>query len=892
MANNIFSELLSLSKDLAPWQNEAIRRLFAKRALAQTDKDEIFDLALVEHGLKKAASPLGDLMLKNADLPPPPVPGQKLALVGVRDLKNVNALKDGQRLPIGKQLTVIYGHNASGKSGYARVMKKAFHARVVDDILPNVYASAKTGLASAIFEIEESGKARDEKWIDGSPSPSGLSRFAVFDSKCARIYITGSNELSFLPYGFDIISGLGDITAEVKKRLQDRATQHAPKPDALSHLVDITATGKFIGAISTRTSEDDVKKRAEWTGENADTLKAKEQELSQLRANSPQVLRASLNAQKKRLETIKTSVSTILNGISAARVTEIKGKIAELQKCEQAVEVAAKAAFSGLEMNGVGGDVWRELLLAAEKYSTQVAYPGQSFPADQDDAKCVLCLQPLDASARLRLEGFWKFIQDDVSSKRDVAARNVEVERETLAKLPHGMPKEIEVLEDEVKTSGSKVFEELKVFFPAATSRLTAIEEAVKSREWGELPGEPTSLVPACDAEITAVGERLKGIADDAKVTEQIRLLEAEIAELKARLKLHQNLPTVLCYLDNLKLAGAEKLAADKITTNKIALKAGELQQRLVTDAFKTQVLNNLKDIGLDRARLGVERQPGGKGKVLHKVTIEGATLGNPEAVFSEGERTAISLACFLAELSANDDNCGIILDDPVTSLDHRIRGGVVRLLVKEAKTRQVVIFTHDLVFLRDLWEEADADLQGTEISPQNIEALGNATGIVTRYLPWSGSKVAQRVHHLDKLLADAKAAETAGNPDDYRKLKREYYVLLRSTWERSVEEILFNKVLQRLENEIKTQSLTRVRVDFESVESVFAGMTRASSIIDAHDHAVAANTSLPTIKEMTADLEAFKEFLKSQKDKAEKAEQQHAHLKKNTKSAHLVGGS
>ncbi|MEK6813258.1 MAG: AAA family ATPase [Nitrospirota bacterium] len=867
--------------------------MFAKSgSLPQKDRDEIFDIALVEHGLKKAAAPLGDLMLKNADLPPPPVPGQKLALVGVRDLENVNALKDGQRLPIGKQLTVIYGHNASGKSGYARVMKKAFHARVVDDILPNVYASAKTGPASAIFEIEETGKVRDEKWIDGSPSSSGLSRFAVFDSKCARIYITGSNELSFLPYGFDIIRGLGDITAEVKKRLQDLATQHAPKPDALSHLVDTTATGKFIGAIGARTSEDDVKKRAEWTEQNTETLKAKEQELSQLKANSPQVLRASLLAQKKRLETIKSSVSSMLNGISAARVTEINGKIAELQKCEQAVEVAAKATFGGLEMKDVGGDVWRELLMAAEKYSTQVAYPGQPFPASQEGAKCVLCLQPLDEAARLRLEGFWKFIQDDVSSKRDAAALNAEAERKALAELPHGMPKEIEVLEDSLKAAGSTIFEELKVFFPAATNRLTAIEEAAKSRQWEELPPEPMSPAQACDAEIKAIGERLKELADDAKVTEQIRLLEAEIAELKARLKLNQNLASVLAHLRSLKLAEAEKAAADKITTNKIALKAGELQQRLVTDAFKTQMLNNLKDIGLDRARLGVERQPGGKGKVLHKVTIEGATLGNPEAVFSEGERTAISLACFLAELSANDDNCGIILDDPVTSLDHRIRGGVVRLLVKEARTRQVIIFTHDLVFLRDLWEEADADHQGTEISPQNIEALGNATGIVTRFLPWSGSKVALRVHHLDKLLADAKAAETAGNPDDYRKLNREYYVLLRSTWERSVEEILFNKVLQRLENEIKTQSLTGVRVDFESVESVFAGMTRASSIVDLHDHAVAANTSLPTTKEMTADLESFKDFLSKQKDKAEKAQEQHAHLKKNTQAAHLVGGS
>jgi len=73
-----------------------------------------------------------------------------------------------------------------------------------------------------------------------------------------------------------------------------------------------------------------------------------------------------------------------------------------------------------------------------------------------------------------------------------------------------------------------------------------------------------------------------------------------------------------------------------------------------------------------------------------------------PELVFSEGERTAISLACFLGELAASDDNCGIVFDDPVTSLDHRIRGAVVKRLVAEASKRQVIIFTHDLVFYRN----------------------------------------------------------------------------------------------------------------------------------------------------------------------------------------------
>jgi hypothetical protein len=258
MARNIFSEVLAWSKELSPWQNEAIRRLFAKGVLTPTDKDEIFELAKIEHGLATAPPQPVDLMLKAADLPTPPTPGQKLQLNGVRELVNVNALR-GDRLTIGKQLTVVYGENATGKSGYARVMKKAFRARAVDPILRNVYSSATfVGPASAVFEIEEAGKMRDEKWTDGVQSAECLGRFAVFDSKCARVYVSESNELTFVPYGFDIIHGLGVLTDEVKRRFQDLAKSTTPKPDALQPLIDDTTIGKRLAALTDASKESDI----------------------------------------------------------------------------------------------------------------------------------------------------------------------------------------------------------------------------------------------------------------------------------------------------------------------------------------------------------------------------------------------------------------------------------------------------------------------------------------------------------------------------------------------------------------------------------------------------------------------------------------------------------
>ena len=40
------------------------------------------------------------------------------------------------------------------------------------------------------------------------------------------------------------------------------------------------------------------------------------------------------------------------------------------------------------------------------------------------------------------------------------------------------------------------------------------------------------------------------------------------------------------------------------------------------------------------------------------------------------------------------------VFDDPVSSLDHRHRDRVAERLAEEGKTRQVVVFTHDMAFL------------------------------------------------------------------------------------------------------------------------------------------------------------------------------------------------
>src|SRR5258708_19657038 len=67
--------------------------------------------------------------------------------------------------------------------------------------------------------------------------------------------------------------------------------------------------------------------------------------------------------------------------------------------------------------------------------------------------------------------------------------------------------------------------------------------------------------------------------------------------------------------------------------------------------------------------------------------------------VFSEGERTALGLAAFFTEASLDASKSALILDDPVSSLDHIRRGLVAGRLLAPAPTPQALVFPPDLSF-------------------------------------------------------------------------------------------------------------------------------------------------------------------------------------------------
>jgi hypothetical protein len=78
--------------------------------------------------------PLGAQHIRATGTEPVPV-----AVLGIRDVENVNSLATGEHLTFAPSgLSIVYGDNASGKSGYARILKAVTRTRASERVRNNI----------------------------------------------------------------------------------------------------------------------------------------------------------------------------------------------------------------------------------------------------------------------------------------------------------------------------------------------------------------------------------------------------------------------------------------------------------------------------------------------------------------------------------------------------------------------------------------------------------------------------------------------------------------------------------------------------------------------------------------------------------------------------------
>lgn len=641
---SVLEELLTWSQDRPPWQRDALRRLVLNGDLSDSDISALAEICKGAHGLveQQAATPL-----TKEHVPERVGGGVPVSLVSIFHHRGVNALAEGQTLKFGPSLTVVYGDNAAGKTGYIRILKSACRARRQEPILGNVISGAAP--LSPVVSIKYIvGAGTEPKEWAGSGEDEFISRVSVFDTQCAAVYLTEKTDVAFRPFGLDLFDKLVKACKGVRAELKtERRTLASTALDSLkAQIPEGTAVARLLAGISSLTKPESVQTLARLSPEEEARLALLEKSLLDLQANDPEQLSRQLTLRAGRIRRLARHLKEVEGRLSEEAVAAVFAARTEVrQRTEEARRLRDATIPTGV-LPGTGSESWMALWEAARQLSQQQAYPGQSFPVVEDGAQCVLCQQDLDHAAAHRLRQFEEF----VASTTERGLRRV---RETFIGLRTSFV--------DLKTTTeatSETLKEIRIEHEGVADAIDAVLATNEGRrnaivlaltEGSVLPADCPALASGAQ-EAEALAEwseaRVETLGSSSTATTRLRLT-AEAQELRARKLLAQHEHVVLSEIERKKRIAAYELCIKDTTTNAITQKSTAVTKTAVTQKLKQSFRDELTSVGFN-VEVELAEAGGAEGVLYHKLILTRAPGVELPKVVSEGEQRCLSIAASL----------------------------------------------------------------------------------------------------------------------------------------------------------------------------------------------------------------------------------------------------
>lgn len=838
------------------WLQTTANRLIEKKAMpTPQDITELSDLCLGEAtgtGIYAFEKVIPGSMVQAAVRP-------VLHLRGLAEVRGVNKIKDLASLNFGKNnLTVVYGANGSGKTGFSRVLKQICGSRMKEDIHPNVFDKVNPACEAKIA-ITTDGVESDLSWSLKEGPLSLLRNVHVFDSKTASNYVASQNEARYEPSRMRFVTALIKASDDVAAQLSARKVLLVKKLPQFPVTFSETASAKWLLSIKATLSIPEVEKACEYSQQLDEERLSVERDLAQKDIAGRLV---AIGKEQAALTQIYMTLNLLKNGLSDEKLGALLAAREDSALKRKIASEAATKVFAHAPIGGVGQETWMALWEQARVFSQLHAYPEKKFPNVEEGAHCVFCQQILTEDGKFRLAEFENFVAGGLE---DAAKKGEKLYGELVKNLPilpqaEGWLLQAGVLKlDDVNADA---------FFKALNARKSMIANATKVED---LPVINWDLVE--DANLTISNallletKTLKDLQADGKRKQ----LEAKVAELLAKQWLNQNQVSIVNEVERLKAIALLDKAIAITNTSALTRKHSELSRDDLYKGYQDRFAAELEFLGGKKFPVKPESKQAGKGRITFGLTLQGVERNLPaEAVLSEGETRIVALAAFLADISGQDHGSPFIFDDPISSLDQDFEEKVVERLIQLSKTRQVIIFTHRLSLMailesevKKLKDKADLAHVDADVSLhiQSVCSFGKNSGIVHEVnirdvKPKAAiNRMKEQVRQLRKLYD---AVDVKGYDERANGICSDLRILV----ERCVECVLLNEVLVRFRRSLQTQGrigqLAKITVD--DCGMIDDLMTRYS--VFEHSQSDELPATRPEIEDIESDINKLAEWM------------------------------
>ena len=850
--------IVAWSKERPAWQREVMRRVAAGEVFSSEDYDLLLE-AIVE-GKEVPAGQFG------LDQFPQTVSGDlPVSLVAIENPEHVNALQSKEPLTFGLQgLTIVYGDNGSGKSGYARLLKRIARARHREDVLTDVFRDTSLAQPTAALSVRIGNTDVSLAWPEASRPE--LQRMLFYDAACGGTYAATESDFPYRPSALSVMDGLIEACVSLRGRIDGRLAANTAAatdlPNVPEHLRE-SEPGRFIRELSGKSSVEALDTTISGFDASSETIEELKDREADLRASDLTKRRQQLTRQSEKLTAIRSHIQSLDAAMGTVALAEIQKHLHEMSALEEASGMLARS-FESEPLSGVGSNPWKVLWEAAERFSKEHAYPEKAFPFLGDDCRCVLCQQPLDAQGRDRLIRFDAFVRNDTQARLQDAKRaytqKVTAFR-ALAVLPEVVANNLEDLE----SSHSDLLIEVRTLLFKYEAASGHVRQALSDRQ--TLPEIVIDHSPAAtrlsDASEAAM-EAAQELGSPEGIQKQLLSLASRRAELELLEQVKKSRAEIVAEIARLKEREALEAAKSAASTTGITKKILEFSEESITDVVRDTFTRETERLRLDRVTIARTRAE--KGTLLHQPKLVGVrqqvTL---PAVLSEGERSALGLAAFFTDAQLDDSKSALILDDPVTSLDHIRRGLVAARLAELAEARQVILFTHDVAFVADLKREAGA--KGVPVAERSVmrsRADERKPGACATKHPWKAKDVPARLDELRHGLAQIDQRSGALDDKAYEEAVAVWAGNLSETWERIFSQEIVGPVLAEGGLEVRPMMVKILTRFSEQDQREFEGSYgRVSQWAKRHDKSGLVNYVAPDLDQLREELELVTQWFK-----------------------------
>ncbi|KAA8743145.1 AAA family ATPase [Actinomyces johnsonii] len=829
-------DLLVEWANIAPeWARYIVRNVIDNKApLNGKSIATAYKLFLQENGLEERTLPDEPLLIaSNADtetIAP-------LTITSLSDVIGVNALGTGNVIKPDPHLTILFGENGTGKTGYSRIFKALADSRTVDkEILGNIAHTQPEAMSATIKYRLGDNDEQCHEW-HGEKGVPPFTRMSIFDSRAVKLHVDDDLDYTYTPA---VLALFEHVTTGVKSvqeaAKREAGTPSAVPPDILSRFDKNTSVYQHIVSLSAATDLAHLKSMAVTDPEVNTRIESQSTRVAELESNTIKIRIREL----QRTEQALSQACEATRAIEDFDVDTYEQERQKLKQLEENYRLFRVALFKEADLPMTPDDTWMMFIESAERYRQHL-----DANSAYDTGRCLYCRQPLQDAARTLIEKYAELLEDKISADINSSKERLKelVGRVTSTQLSDAKALIQEHADSDDKPAYYAKLERIMNALEVAAETLSASEQLV-------LSVINTVSVDGIDlkTEFENVTQEREQLQDqDANRSETLQEEKHRLSELVAAVELAKSWASIEEFVNK-----AQWVAGLK-TCNK---QFPSLIRRLTNcskQANKQIVDNNFDALFSEECR--ALRAP--EVKVNH-IGRQGRAQRNrllvdnykPSTVFSEGEQKVLAMADFLAEARLSGVTAPVIFDDPVSSLDHRRVGEVAERVAALSETAQVIVFTHDIFFtttLLQIIEDAKRTCTYFQISDEN------GKGFIMRGSHPQWDSISKITKLINSVVQKAKSSKDS---DERNELVQRGYSLIRSWCEVFVETEVFAGVTLRYQPNVRLNCLSKVKADSlpEVIEVVSRVFRDSCRYIDSHSQPLVTLGTRPTATTLEND--------------------------------------